>query len=227
MPFALAAPLIGMGISALSGLFGGKKQNEINTTQNTSQKFNTTNTSTNTPNLNPFQQQLSQLFTQGAIDQYKQGTNLAPYTSQGLQQIAGQGAANNKIISNILAQRGLSYSPAAATGLTQNAINTGGQMTSFLSGIPLLRRELERGNLDQLMKAFAVQPIGSTTSGTSSGESSGTSTGVNTQSGNPTAGFFGGLGAGMFAPNSGSSNLSSIIDSIWGKKPGSLPGNQY
>jgi hypothetical protein len=228
--FAAAAPLVGAGLSALAGLFGGKKQQETQTNQNTTQNFNQNTSSSNTPNLNPFQQQLAQLFTQGSIDRYNKDLNLTPYTQQGMQQIAGQGAANNKIISNILAQRGLSYSPAAATGLTQNALNTGGQMNQFLSGIPLLRRDMEQDNLKGLMQAFSVQPVGSTSTGSSSGTSTGTMTGTNVQSGNPAAGFFGGLGAGLFAPNQSGgdgTNLNQIINSIWKPKPAGLPGNQY
>jgi hypothetical protein len=230
MPFlAAAAPLIGSGISALAGLFGGKKQNETQQNQSTTQNYNNNSTATSTPNLNPFQQQLSQLFTQGAIDQYQKGTNLAPYTQQGLQQIQGQGTANNKMLSNILAQRGLSFSPAAATGLTQNAINSGNQMSSFLSGVPLLQRQLQTQSLEGLMNAFRTMPIGMTQTGTSSGTSTGTSTGTGTQSGNPAAGFFGGLGAGLFAPNQSGgsgSNLSGILD-LFKPRPVGLPGGQY
>lgn len=216
---AFLAPILASAIPAIAGLFGGRKQNETQQTQNTSQNFNNNFSNTSTPNLNPFQQQLAQMFTQGAMDQYKSGTNLTPYTQQGMQQIAGQGAANNKMISNILAQRGLSFSPAAATGLTANALNTGGAMNNFMAGIPLLQRQMQQEDLNGLMKAFAVQPYGTTNNGTQSGTSTGNMTGSGTTFGNPTAGFFGGLGAGLFAPNgnSGNSNLGSIIDSIWGR----------
>jgi|ERR1035437_6306389 hypothetical protein len=208
-------------ISGLAGLFGGgsTKQTNTNSTTNQSQNQNQnySNTNTSTPNLNPFQQQLAQMFTQGSMDQFKSGTNMAPYTSQGLQQIQGQGNANSKTIANNLASRGLSYSPAAANSTTQNTLNTGGQMNSFLQGVPLLQHQLQQGNLQQLMQAFSTQPTGVTTSG--SGDATGTSTGTSTMNGTSTqstpggalAGLFGGAGAGLAAPASGNSNLSSIL----------------
>ena len=210
-------------ISGLAGLFGGgsTKQTNTNSTTNQSQTQNQgyNNTNTSTPNLNPFQQQLAGMFSQGAMNQYTNGTNMAPYTSQGLQQIQGQGNANSKTISNNLAARGLSYSPAAANTTTQNTLNTGGQMNSFLQGVPLLQHQLQQGNLQQLMQAFSTQPTGVTTSGSgdSTGMSSGTSTmnGTSTQSppGGPLAGLFGGAGAGLAGPGAGGqSNLANILN---------------
>jgi hypothetical protein len=208
-------------ISGLAGLFGGgsTKQTNTNSTTNQSQTQNQgyNNTNTSTPNLNPFQKQLAGMFSQGAMNQYTNGTNMAPYTSQGLQQIQGQGNANSKTIANNLAARGLSYSPAAANATTQNTLNTGGQMNSFLQGVPLLQHQLQQGNLQQLMQAFSTQPTGVTTSG--SGDATGTSSGTNTMNGTstqstpggPLAGLFGGLGAGLAGPASGGSNLAAIL----------------
>src|ERR1035437_2782150 len=86
-------------LSGLTGLLSGGSTKQTNTnsttkqSQNQNQNYNNTNTST--PNLNPFQQQLATMFSQGAMNQYTNGTNMAPYTSQGLQQIQGQGNANS------------------------------------------------------------------------------------------------------------------------------------
>lgn len=193
-------------ISGLAGLFGGGQQQKTTTSSNQtgSQQQQYGSSGTTTPNLSPFQQQLAQMFTKGTMDQFQGGTNLAPYTAQGLQQIQGQGTAQGKTISNILASRGLSYSPAAATSQIQNTLNTGNQMNSFLQGVPLLQHQLQQGNLQQLMQAFGVQPTGVTTD--QSGQSSGTSQqqGQQTQttSGNPLAGLFGGVGSAVAAmPN--------------------------
>ena len=211
-------------LSGLTGLLSGGSTKQTNTnsttnqSQNQNQNYNNTNTST--PNLNPFQQQLAQMFSQGAMNQYTNGTNMAPYTSQGLQQIQGQGNANSKTIANNLAARGLSYSPAAANSTTQNTLNTGGQMNSFLQGVPLLQHQLQQGNLQQLMQAFSTQPTGVTTSG--SGDATGTSTGTSTTNGTSTqstpggalAGLFGGASAGLAAPSGGAgsgSNLTQIL----------------
>jgi hypothetical protein len=210
-------------ISGLAGMFGGgsSKQTNTNSTTNQSgtQSQNYGNQSSSTPTLNPFQQQLAGMFSQGAMNQYTNGTNMAPYTSQGLQQIQGQGNSNSKTIANNLAARGLSYSPAAANTTTQNTLNTGNQMNSFLQGVPLLQHQLQQGNLQQLMQAFATQPTGVSTtgSGTASGTSTGTSNtvGQSTQStpGGLLAGLFSGLGGGLAAPaQGGGSNLSSILN---------------
>ena len=223
MPFALAAPLIGAGISALAGLFGGKKQQEVKTSSDTTNNFN--QTSTSTPNLNPFQQQLAKMFTEGAMDQYRQSVNLSPYASQGLQQIQGQAGANAKIIGNVLAQRGLSFSPAAVTSMLGNTLNAGNQANQFLAGIPLLSRQLQDNSLGNLIRAFGAMPVGMTQTG--SGSSTSHMEGVNTQSGNPTAGFLGGLGAGLFAPNvngGSGTNLSAILDAF---RPKNLPMPSY
>ncbi len=222
------APILGAVIPGLAGLFGGGKQQQVNTNQTTNQSqqgFQSGQTSS-TPNLNPFQQTLAQLFSGGAADLYKQSQNLSPYTSQGLQTIQGQGAGNAKSIANNLAARGLSFSPAAATATTQNTLNTGNQMNSFLQGIPLLQRQLQTQGLDEMMKAFGVQPFGTTTDQSGQSSMTGTSnmSGTNVQQGNPMGGLFGGLGAGLFAPGqNGNSNLSNII-SAFSPKPQTIAG---
>jgi len=229
MATALIAPLLGAVLPGLAGLFGGGKQNQINSnsTTNTNQHQNYSGTNTSTPNLNPFQEQLARMFTGGAMDMYNKSTNLAPFSTQGLQQIQGQASGNSRAISNNLASRGLSYSPAAANAMTQNTLNTGNQMNSFLQGIPLLQRQLQTSSLDELMKAFGSMPFGNTQNTSGQQDMTGTSTmqGTNVQQGNPMAGLFGGLGAGLFAPGqNGGSNLSNIID-MFKPKIGST-GNQ-
>ena len=188
-------------LSGLAGLFGGGQQQKTtqNTSSNTNQSQSTNQSAFTNPNFSPLQQSLIQLFTQGAADQYAQSTNLNPYAQQGLQTINSQGNANRQTINNVLAQRGLSYSPAAATALTQNTVNTGNQQNSFLEQIPLLQRQLQQSSLQQLMQAFGVIPTGTESGGTSNstGTSSTTGTGTSTTSGNPTAGALSGFGAAL------------------------------
>jgi len=218
-------------IGGLAGLFGGgsKQQTQTNqqTTQNAQQNQQYQNQNTTTPNLSPLQQQLANLFTQGAINQFNQGTNLAPYTTQGLQQIQGQGNNARAAIANNLAARGLSFSPAAANAQTMNTLNTGNQMQSFLQQVPLLAHQLQQGNLSQLMQAFGTMPVGvtSTGTGTASGTSSGTSNtqGTQTQStpGGGLAGLFSGIGAGLpgilslFGGGGAKSSSGSVPNSGW------------
>ena len=88
-------------------------------------------------------------------------------------------------------------------------------MNTFLQGVPLLQRQLQTSSLDELMKAFQVQPFGTTQDQSGQSQTQGTSTmnGTNVQQGNPLGGLFGGLGAGLFAPQAnGQSSLQSIID---------------
>jgi hypothetical protein len=211
-------------ISGLAGLFGGGTQATVKSNSQSqqqgsqTQQGNTSQTSSVTPNLSPFQQQLAQLFTQGAGDLYNQSTNLQPYTTGGLQQIQQQGGANNQVLSNILAARGLSASPAAATALSGNVLNTGNQMNQFLQTVPLLQRQLQTQSLGQLIGAFGALPTGVTSQGDTSQfgktdiSQSGSMSGTNVQQGNPLGGLFSGIGAGLFGPSSGASNLSSIIN---------------
>lgn len=194
MPALLA--LIPAAISAgqaVAGALGGGKQST--TTQNQNQGGAFSQSSTTTPNLSPFQSQLAQLFTRGAQGLWDQSTNLSPYTTQGMQGITQQGSANRENIANSLAARGLSYSPAAATALTQNTLNTGNQQSQFLSQIPLLQRQLQQQSLQQLIGAFGALPT-SVTSATS-GTSTGTGGGSQSVFGNPAAGAVGGGTAGL------------------------------
>lgn len=241
---AFIAPLIG----GLAGLFGGGQQQKTQTSgtikNDQSGTFSqggtsaSTSTGTTTPNLTPLQQALISQFSKGASDLFSSSTNLNPYAASGLQTINQGGDIANKVLQNSLAARGLSYSPAAANATTQNQLGTISQGSTFLNSLPLLQRQLQSGALSQLMQAFQVQPVGSTTTGTQQGttQQSGTTsqTGTQTQqgtnlvSGNPMAGLFSGIGAGLFGPNqSGTgSNLSDIIGRIFGggNVPGGAPG---
>ena len=204
-------------LSGLAGMFGGGSTKTTNTNQSGTLSGGFANQSSGTPTLNPLQQQLSGLFTRGAIDQFQNGTNLAPFASAGLQGIQQQGTQNTKAIANNLASRGLSFSPAAGNATTQNQLNTGNQMQSFLQQIPLLQHQLQQGNLDQLMKAFSTMPTGTDTSSSGSNNQTATSQGTSTTStpGGALAGLFGGVGAGLAGPSSGGGG-GSILDTILG-----------
>lgn len=178
---AFAAPLIGMGISALTGLFGNKKPQQ--TTTNT--------TSTSTPDLDPQEAFLKNLIGNGAINDYKNGApDLSGYTANGLQNINKAGDMKSKIASNIVASRGLSFSPSSVQNLINPENDRLSQSTDFLNTIPLLKRQFEQQNLAQLMQSFSLMPKGSTTTSNS------------TQTGNPAnpvAGTLSGAGQGLFA----------------------------
>lgn len=221
---AFIAPII----SGLAGLAGGGVQQKVNTNTSQNQQGSTEQnqqgqtSGTVNPNLSPLQQQLSSLFGQQATNLASSSTNLAPYTAGGLQQIQGQGGANNQILQNLMASRGLSYSPAGTAAQAQNTLNTGNQANTFLQSIPLLQRQLQQQSLSGLISSFGALPTGTSSTGASSAfgsgssQSSGQANQNSTISGNPLGGLLGGLGAGLFAPSGGGggSNLSSIIGSL-------------
>lgn len=183
-------------ISGLAGLLGNRSQKQTQTTNQTQSQTGTQSSQTN-PIFSEMQNQLMKMFTQGAGDFYNRGTDLRPYAQSQMQAIGGQGNANRQIIGNILASRGLSYSPAAAAPLTQNAINTGNQQNQFLSQLPLLARQFEQQGLDQLLKSFSAIPTGSSSAGTSSGTSTTQGTATTQTPGNPWAGLLSGVGAAL------------------------------
>lgn len=199
---AAAIPLITTGISALAGLFGGRPK----VTKTTSDQ-----TSTTTPNLTPFQMNLMNLFGAGLSDQARADSDLSGYTASGLRQINSQGDAASLTARNMLASRGLSYSPYAGFVNMQQDLNRRNQSADFLNQIPLLQRQLRNEDFTNLMKAFSIIPTGQT----STGHSEQTQTG----SGNMLAGGLAGLGAGLAGPfgSSGKSNIQQIADVFGGR----------
>lgn len=206
-------------VSGLAGLFGSSNKSTTNSSSNTAGQTQTQNQAQSQSgfNLNPLQQQLTNAFSGSALNQVNNATNLTPYTQGGLENLQGQGQANQTAISNNLASRGLSFSPAASTALTQNTLNTGNQEQSFLQQVPLLQNQLQTQAQQNAENAMRAPGIATSTSGTSGGTTvnqSGTQgTSTTTGSVNPLAGLLGGLGAGGAA--SGGS-LASILSSLFG-----------
>lgn len=142
---------------------------------------------------------IANAFRNGLLNQYYQGVNLQPYQAAGEQEIAGQGRNNASSIANAYASRGLSYSPAAGTAQTQNILNTGNEQNRFNATIPLLQRQLNQGNIAQLIQGFTALPIGQS-GGTSQNQqfnqsqNQDTTTKVSTS---PWAALLSGLGSGI------------------------------
>jgi hypothetical protein len=231
------APIIG----GLAGLFGGGNQQKTKTSgtigNTQSGTFNQTGSTTgatqNVHNLSPLQQTLAQQFTSGAQKLAGSAADMTGYTSKGLEDINQGAQSNTNIINNMLASRGLSFSPAAATTQTQNLANTQNQNANFLQQIPLLQRQLQEQANTGLERAFSTLPVDTsqTTQGTTnqSGSTSqqGTQTqqGTNLVSGNPMGGLFSGLGAGLTNPIGNSSNLAEILARLFGGGSGHTDPN--
>lgn len=212
MPF----PLIGLalsGLSALGGLFGGRSQKQEAFNESS---FNQTGTSTNTstPNLSPEQKQLQDVFVRALIDRYNTGTDLSGYAAGGLRSINQSSDAANKLVGNILAARGLTYSPYAASVLGQGEVNRVGQQASFLNTLPLLSRQLQGEDIAGLVSGFSAIPTGYTTTGTTTQSGANKQKGTQLIPGNMLGGFFSGLGQGLAAPVGQSSTLASILRSL-------------
>ena len=192
----LIGGLVGGIGSGLAGLFGGGKQQKVQTsgtiTNNSSGSFNS---STN-PNLTPLQQSLITQFTQGASNLYNQSTNLQPYEASGMEQINQGSDAASKAMAANLASRGLTFSPAAGNAQTAATLARTGQQAQFANSIPLLGRQMQQQSLGQLMNAFQVIPTGTTSAGTTTQNSTQTQNGTNLVSGNPIAGALSGATSG-------------------------------
>lgn len=211
-------------ISGLAGLFGGGKQQQQSGSATTSGTQTTRGgtTSSSSPNLSPLQEELARMFSTRAMDFANTAPDLTGYTQGGIQNINQANAGANAATRNLLAARGLAYSPAYATAATMGDQNRQNQITQFLAQIPLLQRQLQSQGIGELEKAFSTVPIGTTTEGTTdmTQSSSGSTNQTGTVSGNPLAGLFSGLGAGLGAPSSAGNignNLNDILASLgWG-----------
>jgi hypothetical protein len=202
MASAFVGPILA-GISGLAGLFGGGKQKQTTSSQTSkgTQTQSGSFTGSTTPTLSPLQEKLSQMFSSGAMNLYNQGNDMTQIRNQGLQDIGQTSDVTNKAVGNMLAQRGLSFSPAAATTQTQNLINQGNTQSQFLQSLPLLQRQFQQQNIAGLTSAFGALPTGTTQSGTNNGTTTneGTVNQTGDVSGNPLAGLFGGVGSGLAA----------------------------
>jgi hypothetical protein len=196
---SIALPLLGLLSGGLSGLFGGKSQKATQSTDSTTTGSNAYNSNTS-PVLSDFQEGLAKLFTTGLIDRYKQGpADLSGYAAGGLQDINRGADLKKQIVSNTLAQRGLSYSPAAATALAQPESERVGQGVDFMSQIPLLQRSLQQQDLQGLIQGFGALPTGQVSSGNT--DTSSTTNGTTTSTGpsNMLGGLISGAASGGFA----------------------------
>lgn len=180
---SLAIPAVLAGVSGLAGLFGSRP---TTTTQS-----GTNNSTQNTQyNYSPEQIRALNQLQQGYQDQIN-GADLSGYQTSGLKQINQSGDAAQTAIQNMLAQRGLSYSPAAATAQTQARIGQAGQQSDFLNSIPLLQYQMKTQALQNAGGFFNAQKVGSTVN------TNQTSNVKQTGSGNMAGGLFAGIGSGI------------------------------
>lgn len=205
--FAAAIPLITSGISALSGLFGGRKQTANNQQTNNS-------TSTSTPNLTPFQNMIQTILGQKAVDNLDKDTDLSGYAASGLREINSGAEIAKKVAANNVAARGLSYSPAGFNPLQVIDSNRVAEGTDLINRLPLLQKQLNQQDLATLANIFQVMPKASTQTTNQTGTS------LVENPGNMAGGALSGAAQGLMAPSSpgGVSNIQAILDAFR-KKP--------
>lgn len=165
---AAAIPIATTALSALAGLFGNRGQTRQQTsTQTTNQSgenlgnFNTTETPLYEPALGQIRDQILAMLQQRA----QGATDLRGYTATGLQNINAGADAKRRAIENILASRGLSYSPAAVAPLARIESGRIGEAVNFQNQIPLLQRQLQGEDLSNFANFFKSLPISYARSG--------------------------------------------------------------
>ena len=181
------------GLGALAGVFPEDQSGTVKSNQNTTSDI-TSDTATSTDMwhlLNTWLNSLGITQQEGTTAQQVTPT-LGPEATALMQNLATKytgltapaltgyqayqtGNINNaadlqsQAVNNILAARGLSTSPAAATaqaGVEQNRLN---QITGMKQQIPILQNQLNLANLAGATGFFSTMPRGASTTGTTSG----------------------------------------------------------
>jgi hypothetical protein len=163
---AVFVPALIAGASALSGFLGNRNQNQ---NQSGSSTTNQTQTSTgatnfsNTPTYDPMQLQMRDFLLKQFYGRTQPGAvqGLVDSTvNSGVNNINRAGASNEMAIRNILASRGLSYSPAAAVPLANANMDRLGQITQLRNSAPILQDTLESGRLTDFSNFLKGLPTG-------------------------------------------------------------------
>jgi len=159
---SFAIPLALAGLSGLAGFFGGKPKVTNQTQDTTSDQSQTGSYSQyQTPELSAEQHSLLQTLLPGLISRYKSGPqDLTSYAAGGLRDINTGSDLKMKGIQNMLAARGLSYSPAAMVPQMGEESSRVGQQANFLSGIPLMQRQMQGEDLQNLLKGSQLYQRG-------------------------------------------------------------------
>jgi hypothetical protein len=207
MPFPLLAPLLIAGFSAAAGALGNRgrtnesaQQSDSNTDSHGSQNSWISDQYNETPTMDPIQGAIRDYLLGQFGNRVKDGTDLSGYAGQGLRQINQGGDARTRAIQNIMASRGLSFSPIAGKTLAAADSERIGQQVNFANTLPLLKRQMQGEDLAAFANFFRSLPTGK--SGNSframdsyqenHGAQHGTGTGTNTQPGNILGGALGG-----------------------------------
>jgi hypothetical protein len=197
---AFAIPLALTGLSALSGFLSNRKKKQEQESTSTS-NINTTDTfdQSNMPMLTPEAMQAYSSLMPHLLNRVNQDPNMSGYAASGLRNIGSAGETARGRITQMLAQKGLGNSPAAAALFARQGDAQSGQEADFRNSIPLLSRQMQGQDLDQLLRAASALPTGMRSTGTSTrtGTNVTNTTGSVTNPGDPWGGLTSGLGQGL------------------------------
>lgn len=203
-------PALIAGVAGLAGGLLNKPQTTTGSQNSNMTGSQTVNQSmTGSSSQNPQYDQLGSSLRAFLGQQYLSRASQTPdfmnqYQNSGIQAINSGANSSRQALQQILAARGLSNSPAAATSEAGQEANRIGQITQFNTQLPLVQDQLQQQRLQQLGGFFQGLPVGSTS--TTEGQQEGqTNTQQNTQGNfsqtgpnNSLGGAVGGLG-GMLA----------------------------
>ena len=187
--FAAAIPLAISGISALSGLFANRKQQQQQ--ESTSRQVEDINQLT-APEYDQKTKAMRDILMNQYLDRLGDNQNFFQgYQRQGLSDINRGSDLAGESINNMLASRGLGGTTAGSYAQVANQLNRSGQQNQFLNQIPLLADQRQSNLLEGAAGFFKGLPVGQRQTGQN--VTTTTSKGTATIPGNMTGGAVSGL----------------------------------
>lgn len=183
--------------------------------QETNTSGGTSNVSTTTPNIAPGTQKLIDYLTQRYTN--LSSPSLTSYGNQQAQVINKNADIQRQAVDQILASRGLSMSPAAATALSNVDAQRFSNLNQMRAQLPLIQADQDRTNLAAASNFMQMVPHSTTTTG---GTANTQSTSQN-QSQNQTSGGQNFSNNWGYGTNQGTSNTQSTQTQ---KQGGSIAG---
>ena len=164
-----------LGMQALSGILGGRKAARTGTTDITTTGTETsgvTGRETQTfdlstlPQLMPEIQKLISPLSSILMQRLTSPIDLAGYTGAGIKNINQAAEARTKALNQVLASRGLTYSPTA--GVANIAAESGrlSDISNFVSQLPMLQRQMQGEDINNLLNLIRAVPVGERKTGT-------------------------------------------------------------
>ena len=172
-----ANPAIGIGIAMAVSAFANWLANRKKKQQQEEQETSTDESSTTTPFYSPLHQRGINAALNAYLNRLNNPADLRGYELSGLRNINDNSAIRQKTVGNLMASRGLSYSPAGFNPMIGEETRRIGEMTNFENQLPLLRRQFQTEDLSGLGTLVAGLRSGLATTGTRNASGLSTTTG--------------------------------------------------